>query len=60
MERWRTTSIRLPRRLANAKLVNVFTGEGAEPLVHRGVPWLLVGCGVPAVTRRDALYATPT
>jgi (1->4)-alpha-D-glucan 1-alpha-D-glucosylmutase len=43
MERWRTASIRLPRRLAQARLVNVFTGEITEPLVHRGVPWLLAG-----------------
>jgi (1->4)-alpha-D-glucan 1-alpha-D-glucosylmutase len=43
MERWRTSSIRLPRRLARARLENVFTGEITEPLVHRGTPWLLLG-----------------
>jgi (1->4)-alpha-D-glucan 1-alpha-D-glucosylmutase len=43
MERWRMTSIRLPRRLTRARLVNVFTGEVVEPLVHREVPWLLLG-----------------
>ena len=43
MERWRTTSIQLPRRLARASLVNVFTAEITEPLVHKSVPWLLAG-----------------
>ena len=43
MERWRTTSIQLPRRLARASLMNVFTGEITEPLVHKNVPWLLAG-----------------
>jgi hypothetical protein len=33
----------LPRRLARARLENVFTGEITEPLVHRGTPWLLLG-----------------
>jgi (1->4)-alpha-D-glucan 1-alpha-D-glucosylmutase len=41
-ERWKMTGIRLPRRLARARLVNVFTNETVEPLVHRDVPWLLV------------------
>jgi maltooligosyltrehalose synthase len=43
MERWRTASVRLPSRLAEAKLVNVFTGERVEPVVYRDVPWLLAG-----------------
>jgi (1->4)-alpha-D-glucan 1-alpha-D-glucosylmutase len=43
MDRWRTTSIRLPRRLARTPLMNVFTQEIADPLVHRDVPWLLAG-----------------
>ena len=43
MERWRMTSIRLPRRLNASKLRNVFTNETIEPLVHRDVPWLLLG-----------------
>jgi (1->4)-alpha-D-glucan 1-alpha-D-glucosylmutase len=42
-EPWKMAGIRLPRRLARAKLVNVFTKEVVEPLVHRDVPWLLVG-----------------
>jgi (1->4)-alpha-D-glucan 1-alpha-D-glucosylmutase len=46
MERWRTASIRLPRRLAQVRLMNVFTGETMEPLVHRGVPWLLAGAAL--------------
>jgi (1->4)-alpha-D-glucan 1-alpha-D-glucosylmutase len=41
-ERWKMAGIRLPRRLARARLVNVFTKEVVEPLVHRDVPWLLV------------------
>ncbi len=43
MERWRTASVRLPSRLADAKLVNVFTGERVEPVVYRDAPWLLAG-----------------
>jgi (1->4)-alpha-D-glucan 1-alpha-D-glucosylmutase len=43
MERWRTASVRLPSRLATARLVNVFTGERVEPVVYRDVPWLLAG-----------------
>ena len=43
MERWRTASVRLPRRLATARLTNLFTGDTIEPVVHRGVPWLLAG-----------------
>jgi (1->4)-alpha-D-glucan 1-alpha-D-glucosylmutase len=43
MERWRTASVRLPLRLADASLVNVFTGERIEPVVYRDVPWLLAG-----------------
>ena len=43
IERWRMTSIRLPRRLNKARLRNVFTNEVVEPLVHRDVPWLLLG-----------------
>ena len=43
VERWRMTSIRLKRRLARARLTNVFTNEVVEPLVHRDVPWLLLG-----------------
>jgi (1->4)-alpha-D-glucan 1-alpha-D-glucosylmutase len=43
IDRWRMTSIRLPRRLNHSRLVNVFTNEVTEPLVHRGVPWLLLG-----------------
>jgi (1->4)-alpha-D-glucan 1-alpha-D-glucosylmutase len=43
IERWRMTSIRLPKRLHKARLTNVFTGEVVEPLVHRDVPWLLLG-----------------
>jgi (1->4)-alpha-D-glucan 1-alpha-D-glucosylmutase len=43
MERWRTASVRLPSRLADARLVNVFTGERVEPVVYRDVPWLLAG-----------------
>jgi hypothetical protein len=42
-ERWRMSSIRLPKRLTETRLVNVFTNEVVEPLVHRGVPWLLLG-----------------
>ena len=42
-EAWKMAGIRLPRRLARARLVNVFTSEAVEPLVHRDVPWLLVG-----------------
>jgi (1->4)-alpha-D-glucan 1-alpha-D-glucosylmutase len=58
MERWRTTGIRLPRRLAGTVLVNVFTDETIEPLVHGGVPWLLAG--VAFQTWPVAmLYATP-
>ena len=41
-ERWGTTSIQLPRRLAKARLTNVITGESIEPLVHRGTPRLLM------------------
>jgi (1->4)-alpha-D-glucan 1-alpha-D-glucosylmutase len=41
MERWRTASVRLPSRLADARLINVFTGERVEPVVYREVPWLL-------------------
>jgi (1->4)-alpha-D-glucan 1-alpha-D-glucosylmutase len=43
MERWRTSSIRLSRRLVRSKFVNVFTGEVVEPVVYRDVPWLLAG-----------------
>jgi (1->4)-alpha-D-glucan 1-alpha-D-glucosylmutase len=43
MDRWRTASVRLPSRLADASLVNVFTGERIEPVVYRDVPWLLAG-----------------
>jgi (1->4)-alpha-D-glucan 1-alpha-D-glucosylmutase len=43
VERWRMTSIRLPRRLSHARWTNVFTGERVEPLVHRDVAWLLLG-----------------
>jgi (1->4)-alpha-D-glucan 1-alpha-D-glucosylmutase len=43
MERWRTASVRLPVRLAEARLVNVFTGEQVEPVMVRGTPWLLAG-----------------
>jgi (1->4)-alpha-D-glucan 1-alpha-D-glucosylmutase len=43
MERWRTASVRLPARLAHARLINVFTGERVEPVVYRDVPWLLAG-----------------
>ncbi len=43
MERWRTASVRLPSRLAGARLMNVFTGERVEPVVYRDVPWLLAG-----------------
>jgi (1->4)-alpha-D-glucan 1-alpha-D-glucosylmutase len=43
VERWRMTSIRLKRRLARARLTNVFTQEVVEPMVHRDVPWLLLG-----------------
>jgi (1->4)-alpha-D-glucan 1-alpha-D-glucosylmutase len=41
-EAWKMAGIRLPRRLARSRLVNVFTSEAVEPLVHRDVPWLLV------------------
>jgi (1->4)-alpha-D-glucan 1-alpha-D-glucosylmutase len=41
VERWRTASTRLPRRLAAATLQNVFTGEVVTPAVYRDVPWLL-------------------
>ncbi|HUE89511.1 MAG TPA: malto-oligosyltrehalose synthase [Vicinamibacterales bacterium] len=41
-ERWKMAGIRLPRRLARARLLNVFTNEMVEPLVHRDVSWLLV------------------
>jgi (1->4)-alpha-D-glucan 1-alpha-D-glucosylmutase len=41
-ETWRMSGIRLPRRFARARLVNVFTNEVVEPLVHRDVPWLLI------------------
>ena len=43
MERWRTASVRLPSRLADARLINAFTGERVEPVVYRDVPWLLAG-----------------
>jgi (1->4)-alpha-D-glucan 1-alpha-D-glucosylmutase len=43
MDRWRAASVRLPTRLADARLVNIFTGERVEPVVYRGVPWLLAG-----------------
>jgi len=43
MERWRTASLRLPRRLAEAAFTNIFTGETVEPVVYRNVPWLLAG-----------------
>ncbi len=43
MDRWRTSSVRLPSRLADARLVNIFTGERVEPVAYRGVPWLLAG-----------------
>jgi (1->4)-alpha-D-glucan 1-alpha-D-glucosylmutase len=43
IERWRMTSIRLPRRLNKARLTNVFTREVVEPMVHRETPWLLLG-----------------
>jgi (1->4)-alpha-D-glucan 1-alpha-D-glucosylmutase len=43
LEPWRMTSIRLKRRLARVRLTNVFTQEVVEPLVHRDVPWLLLG-----------------
>jgi (1->4)-alpha-D-glucan 1-alpha-D-glucosylmutase len=43
MDRWRTASLRLPSRLADASLVNAFTGERIEPVVYRDVPWLLAG-----------------
>ena len=43
MDRWRTASVRLPSRLADAKLINIFTGERVEPVVYRDVPWLLAG-----------------
>jgi (1->4)-alpha-D-glucan 1-alpha-D-glucosylmutase len=43
MERWRTTSVRLPRRLVGTTFVNVFTNETVEPLVYRDVPWLPAG-----------------
>jgi (1->4)-alpha-D-glucan 1-alpha-D-glucosylmutase len=39
---WKMAGIRLPRRLARARLTNVFTQEVVEPLVHRDVAWLLV------------------
>jgi (1->4)-alpha-D-glucan 1-alpha-D-glucosylmutase len=41
VERWRTASTRLPRRLAKSRLVNVFTGEVMRPAVYGEVPWLL-------------------
>jgi (1->4)-alpha-D-glucan 1-alpha-D-glucosylmutase len=41
IERWRTASTRLPRRLAGTRLLNVFTGEVITPAVYRDVPWLL-------------------
>jgi (1->4)-alpha-D-glucan 1-alpha-D-glucosylmutase len=41
VERWRTASTRLPRRLAESRLVNVFTEEVITPAVYREVPWLL-------------------
>ena len=43
MDRWRTASVRLPRRLSTALLVNTFTGEVVEPVVYRDEPWLLAG-----------------
>jgi (1->4)-alpha-D-glucan 1-alpha-D-glucosylmutase len=43
MERWRTASVQLPRRLSASRFVNIFTGELVEPVVYRGVPWLLAG-----------------
>jgi (1->4)-alpha-D-glucan 1-alpha-D-glucosylmutase len=43
MERWRTASVKLPRRLARAQLINTFTGEVVQPVVYRDVPWLLAG-----------------
>jgi (1->4)-alpha-D-glucan 1-alpha-D-glucosylmutase len=43
MERWRTASVQLPRRLAGRRFINAFTGELVEPVVYRGVPWLLAG-----------------
>jgi (1->4)-alpha-D-glucan 1-alpha-D-glucosylmutase len=43
MERWRTASVRLPRRLVRARFVNIFTQEIVEPVVYRDVPWLLAG-----------------
>ena len=41
-EPWKMMALRLPRRLARARLINVFTDEVIEPLVHRDMPWLLV------------------
>ena len=38
MERWRTASVRLPARLADASLVNAFTGERIES------PWSIARC----------------
>ena len=43
MEHWRAASIPLPRRLAGARLVNIFTGEVAEPVAYRDESWLLAG-----------------
>lgn len=43
MERWGTAAIRLPRRLARTRLVNVFTSEVVDLTMHRDVPWLLAG-----------------
>ena len=43
MDRWRAASVRLPSRLASARFINVFTGERIEPVVYRGMPWLLAG-----------------
>lgn len=43
LDRWGMAGIRLPRRLASSRLRNVFTNEVVEPLVHRAVPWLLLG-----------------
>jgi (1->4)-alpha-D-glucan 1-alpha-D-glucosylmutase len=47
MDCWRTASVRLPLRLADARLINVFTGERVEPVVYRDVPWLLAGSAFP-------------
>ena len=35
MERWAEATVRLPSRLAEASLINVFTGERIKPVVQR-------------------------